>query len=690
MAQSPEGPPASAVVPPPNEPALVELAADRIILRYQGGVIFEGTISGREGVVRATTNAYRTGSAVDQVVALTVAPSAGPLEVSGVVTGSGEAFPVEADRPLRGLPIVRHTSGLGRSLRNHAVYDRRWDWVLSVDDQPRTRTRVTPLQDGPGARTFRLEATGREVLLRFRPRFYQQHRGLRYFEPWTYAIWPSPVAGWCSWFAFFDKVTEADIKRAADVVASELAPFGYEYIQMDDGYQRATGAPEFWLQANEKFPSGLPVLAAYIKSKGLRPAIWTNATFSQTDFAEGHKDWFVLDPNGGLARGNWIDHVVDGANPEALNALVRPIYRQLRSQGWEYFKLDALRHLRYEGYNAYGGYFARKGVERAEAFRSYVRSVREEIGRDRFMLACWGVRPELVGMADACRLGTDGFSFAGLAQYNSFNNVVWRNDPDHIELTERDAWRSTMVTSLTGSLLLLTDKPERYLGEYAEPARRAVPVLMTVPGQLYDVDASRSAELWRADVEVSGRDPKPFDASLEPGAQLYQLDVERPFGSWVVLGRTGGDVDRVPFDQLGLDVSKEYLVFDFWEKRLRGSFAKSFEPGPIPARYNSQVFVIRERLERPQLVATSRHITGGGVDLIDVSWDGTTLAGRSRAVAGDPYELYVTVPTGFALGQASCTGAATDSARILGALARFTCRADTSREIGWSVSFRKE
>jgi hypothetical protein len=35
---------------------------------------------------------------------------------------------------------------------------------------------------------------------------------------------------------------------------------------------------------------------------------------------------------------------------------------------------------------------------------------------------------------------------------NSFNNVVWRNDPDHIELSDREAWRSTMVTSLTGSL----------------------------------------------------------------------------------------------------------------------------------------------------------------------------------------------------------------------------------------------
>ena len=430
-------------------------------------------------------------------------------------------------------------------------------------------------------------------------------------------------------------------------------------------------------------------MADYIRQKGLKPGIWTNATFSQTDIARQHKEWFVLDPGGEPARGNWIDHIVDGSNPAALDALVRPIYRELRAEGWEYFKLDALRHLRYEGYNANGGYFAKKGVPLVDAYRSYVRSVREEIGRDRFMLACWGVRPELVGLADACRIGTDGFSFAGLAQFNSFNNVVWRNDPDHIELSEREAWRSTMVTSLTGSLFMLTDKPERYRTDFVEPARRAAPVLVTVPGQLYDVDASRSSQIWRADVEVSGRDPKPFDAGLEPAAHLYLLEVNRPFESWVVLGRTGGDLDRIAFDQLGLDTAREYLVFEFWEKRLLGSFSRSFVPGALPATFNSQVFVIRERAAHPQLIATSRHITGGGVDLISTEWaqDSRRLSGRSRAVARDPYELYVHVPPGFEPVAAECDGASTAFQRE-GSVARWGCRADTSREIAWSVSFR--
>jgi len=688
VAQSPTGKSAAIdIAAPPNEPATIEFTRDAITVRYDGRLVFEGRIADRKAVAHATVNAYRTGGGVDQVLALTARSGRNPVELTGTIRGSDQAFPAESDRPLRGVPIVRHSSGLSRSLRNQSVYDRQWDWVLSVDDHPRTEVRVMPAGASAAGRTFTLDAKGSEILLRFRPRFYQQHRGLAFFEPWTYRTWAHPVVGWCSWFAFFDRVTEQDIKHTADVVAEVLQPYGYQYIQMDDGYQRATGAPEFWLKPNQKFPGGLDTLASYIRSKGLKPGIWTNAAFSQTDIATAHPSWFVLDPTGAPARGNWIDLIVDGSNPEALDELVRPIYRELRREDWQYFKLDALRHLRYEGYNANGGHFAKNGTNLVEAYRKYVRSVREEIGGDRFMLACWGVRPELVGIADGCRIGTDGFSFAGLAQFNSFNNVVWRNDPDHIELSDREAWRSTMVTSLTGSLFMLTDKPERYRTEFVEPAKRAAPVLVTLPGQLYDVDPSRSSQLWRADVEVSGRDPKPFDAGLEPAAHLYLLEVNRPFESWVVLGRTGGESAALPLDQLGLDPAKEYVAFEFWEKRLLPVVTKALRPGVIPARYNSQVFVIRERVAHPQVIATSRHITGGGVDLVDVKWDGARLEGWSTVVGGDPYDIYVTEPAGFAFEQATCDGASAAAAVRDGVMIKVTCRPMVSREIGWSAVF---
>jgi hypothetical protein len=421
----------------------------------------------------------------------------------------------------------------------------------------------------------------------------------------------------------------------------------------------------------------------------MKPGIWTNATFSQTEFAEKHKDWFVLDGEGRVAKGNWIRHILDATVPAALDGVVKPIFRGLREDGFEYFKVDALRHLRYEGYNTFSDHFRKKRLDVTTAYRKYVQTIRDVIGREFFMLGCWGVRPELVGIIDGCRLGTDGFSFAGLSQYNSFNNVVWRNDPDHIELSEAEAYRSTTVTSLTGSLMLLTDRPEVYRTPLVEPAKRSAPVLFTLPGQIFDLDPSRSQNLWRVDAEVSGKEPKVFDAGLTPGCHLYLLEVNRPFEDWMVLGRTGGENTAIKFEDLGLDKEREYFVFEFWSRKLLGAFSGAFLPGEVDPKFNCQVFCIRERRAHPQILATNRHITGGGVDLVDVRWEGNRLSGKSRVVGGDVYELFISIPPGFAFNRAECDGAAVLEGQRDGAVLCLSLKSDQSREVAWAVLFQE-
>jgi hypothetical protein len=669
---------------PPNEPAKVVVKGAKIRITYSGVDIFSGDVGSPESGFEARTNVYRDGDKVSQVILL-VPKGEGRVGLSGTVLGSPESFPCEADRRDRGPVMVRHSSGLSRSLLNRAVYDRLRDWAFSVDAGPRAAVR--PIKEGPASRLYGLEAAGGEIVLRFRPRFYQIHRNLRFFEPWTYKVWPRPVAGWISWFAFFDRVTEQDIVDTADALAEVLLPFGYEVLQIDDGYQRGEGRPDLWLNANAKFPHGLGFLPQYIKSKGLRPGIWTNVAFKQADFAESHGDWFVTDKSGQPARGNWVGLSLDASNSQALDAIVRPVFKGLRGMGWEYFKVDALRHLRYEGYNAHADYFRRKKLDLVVTYRRYVEVIRNEIGWDVFLLGCWGIRPELIGLIDGCRIGTDGFSYAGLAQFNSWNNVVWRNDPDHIELND-DRYRSTLVTSLTGSALLLTDKPSFYRTGDVRPAKRVAPVLGTLPGQIFDVDPSRSDALDRVDTEVSGSGPRVFDAGLAPTCDLFLLEVNRPFEDWVVLGRTGESAAEIRFADLGLDPLKEYFVYEFWSDRLLGSFTGGFGPGPLDHVFRSQALIIRERRPHPQVVSTSRHVTGGGVDLADVRWKDGVLSGRSRLVAGDPYEIVITEPEGFRLEGFEADGAAPQEIRREGIVLKVRFTAAESREIGWTARFK--
>ena len=669
---------------PSNAPAAIEISAGKIVIRYDGRPIFEGTVAAGEGTLQHRLNVYRSGERIEQVLLLSSSSRRQRMKLAGTIFGGGESFACEIDRPNRGPLLVRHASGPSRSLRNRAVYDRGGDWALSIDFGPRAV--LQPREAESGGRAFTLESEGNEIVVRFRPRYYQKHRGLAFFEPWAYRVWPKPVAGWISWFAYFADVTEKNIVETADVFSETMSPFGYDYLQIDDGFQSGRGAPALWLTANAKFPRGLKFLADYIKSKGLKPGLWTAASFSDGDEPQKHPDWFVRDAGGKPARGNWIDYVLDASNATALQTLIKPLYKGLRDQGWEYFKVDGLRHLRYEGYNAHREYFEKRKIDLTAAYRRYAQTIRDEIGRNVFMLGCWGIRPELIGLIDGCRIGDDGFAYAGLSQYNSFNNVVWRNDPDHIELND-DRYRSTLVTTLTGSVLFLTDKPDLYRTGDIEPAKRAAPVLFTLPGQIYDVDPSRSDTLGRVDSEVSGSGPRPFDAGYTPACHLYLLEIGRPFEDWTILGRTGGDEAQISFSDLGLDPQAEYYVFEFWAKTLLGSFSGAFSPGTIHSRYRSQAFCIRQRLPRPQFVATSRHVTCGGVDLLDMRWENGRLSGRSLVVGGDPYVISLTQPAGYAFADVECRGAAVQKKEKDGPLVRITLLAAKNGEIEWTAKY---
>ncbi len=661
----------------------IKISGQQIIIEYGGEPVFSGRVVAGGGMFSVTRNIFQNGNKLTGVLALT-AGRGSKLTLSGQVTASAESFPCEADRNPSGPIMVRHVSGLSRSRLNRAVYDRKHDWALSVDSGPSVR--ISPEVEKADRSIYKLEAHGAEIILRFKPGYYRVHRGLKYFEPWTYRLRKDSAAGWISWFAFYDRVTEADIIETADTIAEKLLPFGYNILQIDDGYQRGEGKPELWLEANDKFPRGLAFLASYLKSKGLVPGIWTNVAFKQEDFVRAHQDWFVGDDSGRPGRGNWVEYSLDGSVREAVEEVVRPIYRGLKSQGWEYFKVDALRHLRYEGYNAHSRHFSRKKVEVETAFRSYVEAIREEIGPESYLLGCWGIRPELIGLLEGCRIGTDGFSYAGLAQFNSWNNVVWRNDPDHIQLDE-ERYRSLLVTSLTGSILLLTDKPAVYHTAAVEPARRAAPVLWTVPGQIFDVDPSRSDLIDRVDEEVSGSGPRPFDAGLIPSCDLWLLEIVRPFETWLVLGRTGDREKTVSFSDLGLDDQKEYLVFEFWSKKVVGSFTRGFEPGPLDPTYRSQCFIIRERLDRPQLLATSRHLTGGGPDLLEMSWEDGYLSGKSLLTAGDPYDLYIYLPSGWDMDKILVDGIQPESIRKEGPLRIINLKSEARAEVVWKIKF---
>jgi alpha-galactosidase len=84
-----------------------------------------------------------------------------------------------------------------------------------------------------------------------------------------------PPMGWNSWNHFAGKVTDADVRSAADqLVSTGMRDVGYVYVNLDDTWQGERDAQGV-LHPNSRFPD-MKGLADYIHSKGLKFGIYSS------------------------------------------------------------------------------------------------------------------------------------------------------------------------------------------------------------------------------------------------------------------------------------------------------------------------------------------------------------------------------------------------------------------------------
>jgi len=721
------------IVPPPNAPADVRWDSGQGTLRlgYNGSVVLDAVVTARApdgtdlaaGIKLESQHERGDADHVEQRLTFTLAEPAKDVELvlRGTLTGSEEAFPAETGgEAQKCFPCVRTSVGLSRSLRNNAVYDRRWDWVLIGPTDGATR--IAPTRD-ERRHEFAWQSRGPAVELVFRPRFYQKHKGLAYFQPWTYKVWQDSVTGYCTWWPYRGGFSQKVLDDIVDVFSEKRLPdFGYRYVQIDDCFQTGGGSPEGFLNWNGKFPGGPEYLVDRIHSAGMEAGVWVFCVMYDSDpvvreMAREHPDWFVRNPDGTVKRivNPWSGagfYALDTTNRQALDRLVRPTYRGLKKQGFTYVKIDGAGDLVDWGYRRSEPYFEARNTTSGDALRVFYQAAREELGDDTYILTCWGVLPELVGVADGCRLATDGFRASSFQGFSSWEGVVWRNDPDHCDVlpvgSEKQPVMKTFavddapidtivrpaVVSMAGGVLLLSDKAEVYRDDSnLEGAKRSSPVLPTVPGQLYDY-TPRGAD-WSFH--------KHFRGYVRGGggeASWWLSEIDRPFDHWSVLARfnwrkqelqgkrAGAPAQEIRFADLGLYADREYLVFEFWSQTFLGKFTGAFT-APAQAPDNGlQVFAIREPRPHPWVLSTTRHISQGGVSVLDEKWDAAskTLAGESKVVIGDPYVLTVHLPAGFRLRSAEVTG---ETAEIANQDETATVRIvpSATKTVEWKMNF---
>jgi len=84
-----------------------------------------------------------------------------------------------------------------------------------------------------------------------------------------------PPMGWNSWNHFANRVTDADVRSAADqLVSTGMRDAGYVYVNVDDTWQGERDAQGV-LHTNKRFPD-MKALGDYIHSKGLKFGIYSS------------------------------------------------------------------------------------------------------------------------------------------------------------------------------------------------------------------------------------------------------------------------------------------------------------------------------------------------------------------------------------------------------------------------------
>jgi hypothetical protein len=193
----------------------------------------------------------------------------------------------------------------------------------------------------------------------------------------------------------------------------------------------------------------------------------------------------------------------------------------------------------------------------------------------------------------------------------------------------------------------------------------------------------------------------PVDLFVRKPAQIWNMPVERPFGKWSVVAvfnfsNTGAASTNPPqfttsldaVKDLRLEAGKEYIAYEFWTKKLVGTFKDKLVTRPLKA-YDCDIYSIVEKQDHPVLISTSRHVRQMAFDIKTMAYDGPQkmLGGTSRAVANDPYQLRIYLPEGFSAKRVELSGGLTGTMNTEGNLLTVDFKAAVGDDVNWRVFF---
>ena len=428
---------------------------------------------------------------------------------------------------------------------------------------------------------------------------------------------PPTPAGWCSWYYYYENISEKIIQDNLEQIRSKKNVLPLNLVQIDDGFEAQVGD---WLEFNPRFPNGVADLAAEINTAGFTPGLWLAPFIVHPNswLANEHPDWLLRKSNGKLVRPgfvwNSLGAALDLTVPAALEYACKVLDAAAHDWGFPYLKLDFL----YAA--ALKGVYHDRTRTRAQVLRGGMEALRRTVGEETVLLGCGAPLGSMLGLVQAMRIGADvsGYwkpTYFGInrpirnephmpSARNSIQNILsraalnrrwWVNDPDcllvrsdsHLNLDEVRSLAT--VISMTGGSVLLSDDMTQLPPERMELAAALLPPIRE-PVQVLDwLDAQTPRKL--------------------------RLDLQGAAGAWHMLAFFNWD-DRA--SQVTLSAGdfrlpeQAYWVRSYWDMRVWLAEADSLLfSGILPAHAPLLLSLRPYQAGQAQFLGSSLHISQG-------------------------------------------------------------------------------
>ena len=216
--------------------------------------------------------------------------------------------------------------------------------------------------------------------------YYKQTLHIPYYVPFDDRYFPTAPIVWSSWINYYEAVREADIVRNTDWLAAKLKPYGFGYVELDDGYDRMPNGQHSWIEHwNQKtFPHGPKWLATYIKSKGLHAGIWLVPN-SYAGAVE-HPSRLVSARQEGHCSG--LLHASARFDPPAVMEHLRNLFHTLGGLG---FRILQVRRRAFRSPNTRRSSIdptSRHQVDLLQNYRARLQTIRDTVGPRVFLEGC--------------------------------------------------------------------------------------------------------------------------------------------------------------------------------------------------------------------------------------------------------------------------------------------------------------